>query len=123
MANKKLATTITIGGSVTSGLRAAVGSTQSMLRGLGKSVQDLTKRQKLLGDSIDVFGRMGKNVDGLRQRYAETIATVDRLRTAQKRLTDQQARADRIKTRAGTVAAVGAGASVAGGALLAAAVP
>jgi hypothetical protein len=123
MANKKLATTITIGGTVTSGLRAAVGSTQSMLRGLGKSVQDLTKRQKLLGESINVFGRMGKNVDGLRQRYQETIATVDRLRAAQKRLADQQARADRIQTRAGAVARAGAGASVAGGALLAAAVP
>jgi hypothetical protein len=94
-----------------------------MLRGLGGTIRDLDKRQRLLGNSIDTFGRMGKSVDGLRAKYAETIQTIDKLRAAQKKLSDAQDKRDRITARAGTVRNVGIGATAAGGALLAASVP
>jgi hypothetical protein len=123
MANKRLNTTITIGGTVSSTLRAAVGSTTSMMRDLGNSIRDLDKRQRLLGNSIQTFGKMGKSVDGLRQKYADTIQTIDKLRTAQKRLADAEAKHARINSRAGAVRNAGVGVTVAGGALVASAVP
>lgn len=123
MANKRLNTTITIGGTVSSTLRAAVGSTTAMMRGLGDTIRDLDKRQRLLGNSIQTFGKMGKDVDGLRSKYAETIKTVDQLRAAQKRLADAQAKHERINARAGAVRNAGVGATVAGGALIASTVP
>jgi len=123
MANKRLNTTITIGGTVSSTLRAAVGSTTSMMRDLGNSIRDLDKRQRLLGNSIDTFGRMGKSVDGLRSKYADTVKTMDQLRAAQKRLADAEAKSARINGRASTVRNAGVGVTVAGGALLASTVP
>lgn len=90
MANKRLNATITIGGAVTSGLKSAIGSTQANLRSLGDTIRGLEKRNRMLGDSIQTFGRMGRDVDGLRAKYQQTIVTIDRLRAAQKRLAENQ---------------------------------
>lgn len=89
--NKKLAATITIGGAVSGTLTAAFGGVKGKLGEIGKTVTDLTKRQKLLGRAIQDFGRAGKNVDGLRNSYAKLSDQIDRARRAQERLTKAQA--------------------------------
>lgn len=121
--NKKISTTITIGGAISGSLRATVGSTTSMLREVGKAITDVQRGQARLGDSITVFGRMGKSVDGLRARYAETVKTVDALRQAQQRLGKSQQTYDSFKAGAKTVRNVGVGAAVAGSAMVASVVP
>lgn len=115
MANKRLSTTITIGGAVASTLRAAIGTTTSQLRGMGDTIRGLEKRQRMLGDSIGVFGKLGKNVDGLRASYQRTVEAVERLRYAQKRLADNQRAQDAnakdrkgIRGRIGDTVALGA---------------
>lgn len=123
MATRNLAATITIGGSITSGLKSAIGGTTKLLQGIGKEIHNLERGQRKLGDSIQVFGRMGRNVDGLRQRYAATVRQVEALRIAQQRLGDAQARRDRLTARAGAIGRVGAGATLAGGAMVGAMVP
>ena len=85
MANKRLNTTITIGGSITSGLKSAFSSTEKHLTSLGRGVTRLSKEQRLLGNSIQTFGKLGKNVDGLRAKYASVTKELERLRKAQDR--------------------------------------
>ncbi len=123
MATKNLAAVITIGGVVTSGLKAAFGSTKTSLQEIGKSITDLARKQRALGESIQTFGRMGRNVDTLRQRYMETTRAVDALRVAQTRLNTAQSTHDRTTGRAMKIGAAGAGMSVAGGVMLASVVP
>lgn len=124
-ANKRLNATITIGGAISPTLKSAFGTTTDKLKGVTAEIGSLMRAQKNLSNAIQVFGRMGKNVDGLRQKYAATIVTVDRLRAAQKRMTDTQARAERInaatgfKPEAPTMKGVGTGMTVAGGVMLA----
>lgn len=115
MANKRLNATITIGGAISGSLRAAVGSTTAMMRGIGGTVRELEKRQRLLGESISTFGKLGKNVDALRAKYAATIKTVDQLRAAQKRLADHEkaveankAARKNYRSKIGEAAALGA---------------
>lgn len=97
--NKRLSATITIGGAISGTLRAAFGSVDKSLGKIGQTVTDLTKRQKLLGKSIQEFGRAGKDVDGMRNRYAQLTQQLDRARRAQERLTKAQA----FKTKAGEI--------------------
>ncbi len=123
MASKTLNATITIGGSITQGLKSALGSTRSMIGEIGKSIKELTKNQRAIGDSIDGLRKAGKSVGDLTRRYAEATREIDRMRTAQKRLAESEATRDRITNRAGKIATVGAGATVAGGMLLAGVVP
>jgi TP901 family phage tail tape measure protein len=92
--NKRLNATITIGGAITGSLKAALGSTRDGLLEIGKSIKTVENRQKLLGRSIEVFGKMGKNVDGMRAEYGRLVTQTDRLRNAQRSLLDvEKARA------------------------------
>lgn len=88
--NKKLAATITIGGAISGTLKAAFGEVKGRLGEIGKTVTDLTKRQKLLGKTIQEFGRAGKDVDGLRNSYVKLSEQIDRARYAQERLVKAQ---------------------------------
>jgi TP901 family phage tail tape measure protein len=84
--NKRLNATITIGGAITGSLKAAIGSTRDGLLDIGKAIKTVESRQKLLGRSIETFGRMGKNVDGMRSEYGRLVTQTDRLRNAQRSL-------------------------------------
>jgi hypothetical protein len=107
MANKRLNATITIGGAITSSLKGAFGSTTNGLREIGKEIREVAARQKLLGKSIEVMRTAGKNVDGLRNSYAQTIVTIDRLRNAQDRLNKSQQRYEKAKVTAGKLTTAG----------------
>ncbi|QOE32755.1 tape measure protein [Achromobacter phage Mano] len=101
MANKRLNATITIGGAVSGALRGALGTTKNGLNEIGKAVRNLSREQRLLSDSIQTFGRMGKNVDGLRDRYAAVTRELERARRAQQRLADiEQRRKTNLDKRA-----------------------
>ena len=88
MANKRLNATITIGGAITGALKNALGTTRDKLLEIGGAVRKLEREQKLLGTSIQTFGAMGKNVDGLRARYAAVTAEIEKTRAAQQKLKD-----------------------------------
>lgn len=85
-ANKRLNATITIGGGVGRTLTKGLTSTKKQLGEVGSSIRTVEKRQKTLGKSIDTFGRMGKNVDGMRREYADLTKEMDRLRKKQEQL-------------------------------------
>lgn len=123
MATKNLAAVITIGGTITGGLKSALGDTAKQLKAIGSQITDLSRREKQLGSAIQVFARQGQAVEGLRRQYVQTIQTVERLRTAQQRLASAQATRDRLNERAGKMRAAGAGVTVAGGTMLASMVP
>lgn len=84
--NKRLNAIITIGGAVSGSLRTAIGSTTSSLRKVGDEIKRVKTEQKTLSDAIKTFGSMGKNVDNLRARYAQTAVQLDKLTAAQQRL-------------------------------------
>jgi TP901 family phage tail tape measure protein len=86
MANQKLNATITIGGAVASSLKSALGSTRDKLKEIGSAIRTLEREQSLLGKGIQTFGAMGKNVDGLRAKYASVTAEIEKARAAQQRL-------------------------------------
>ncbi|WP_322009212.1 hypothetical protein [Paraburkholderia sp. J12] len=100
MANKRLNATIVIGGTITGALKSAMGSAADSLKKMGSEIQAVNKRQVLLGKSIQTFGRMGKDVSGLRDEYAKTVQTVDRLRRAQERLNKAQERYKTLRAAA-----------------------
>lgn len=119
--NKRLNAIITIGGAISSGLKAALSSTQSGIKGIGDTVRDLDRRQRLLGKSIDVFRRAGKDVSSLQAKYAALIQETDRLRKAQDRLNKARERHESMKAAAGKLSTAGAvigGTGVALGAVL-----
>lgn len=108
---KRLNAIVTIGGTVTGALKTALTGTTKSLEAMGKTIRDMDRQQRLLGSSIQTFGRMGKNVDGMRARYASLADQLERTRKAQQRLVAAQARSEK------TVAFVkGAGIAVAAGA-------
>jgi hypothetical protein len=123
MATKNLAAVITIGGTITGGLKSALGDTAKQLKAIGSQITDLSRREKQLGNAVQVFARQGQAVEGLRRQYVQTIQTVERLRAAQQRLATAQATRDRLNERAGKMRAAGAGMTVTGGAMLASVVP
>lgn len=86
MANKRLNATITIGGAITGALKNALGTTKDKLQEIGTAIRKLEREQKMLGSSINTFGSMGKNVDGLRARYAAVTAEIEKTRRAQEKL-------------------------------------
>lgn len=91
MANKKLSAVISIGGAVSGSLKSAIGSTQSQIGRLGASVGALARQQKLLGEGIQEFGRLGKNVDGMRERYASVTRELEKQRALLARITSLEA--------------------------------
>jgi TP901 family phage tail tape measure protein len=86
MANKKLHAAITIGGTVSSSLRSAFGTVKSETTKIGSALRNLEGQQRQLSKAIQTFGAMGKNVDGMRARYAELTTQIDKLRNAHQRL-------------------------------------
>jgi TP901 family phage tail tape measure protein len=94
VASKTLKASVLIGGSITPSLRAAIGNTKDGLTRIGQAIADVDKRQRLLGQSIQTFGKMGKNVDGLRREYDQLTLASDRLRASQSRLAAAQRAVD-----------------------------
>lgn len=84
--NKRLNATITIGGAVSGAFKSALGTTKDKLIEIGSAVRKLDREQKMLGSGIQTFGAMGKNVDGLRARYAAVTAEIEKTRAAQQKL-------------------------------------
>ncbi|HEV7271795.1 phage tail tape measure protein [Pseudoxanthomonas sp.] len=91
---KTMKASIVIGGAVSGAFRSALSSTKSGLKAIGEEIANVERRQRLLGRSIDTFGRMGRNVDRMRQEYAGLAREADKLRAAQSRLADVQQRID-----------------------------
>lgn len=86
MATKRLNANIVIGGGVTGSLRSAFTSTSKSLVRMGQEVRKLSTEQRTLERGIQTFGRMGKNVDGLRERYAKVTAQLQKMRAETERL-------------------------------------
>lgn len=90
MANKKLSATITIGGAVASSLKSAFGSVKGGVNEVGSAIRNAERQQKLLSQSIQTFGKQGRNVDGMRERYAQITQQIDKMRAAHQRLNQVQ---------------------------------
>lgn len=86
MANKKLNAVITIGGAVSSSLRSAFGTIKNETTKIGSALRNLEGQQRQLSSAISTFGKMGKNVDGLRSKYAAVTAEIEKTRRAQERM-------------------------------------
>lgn len=86
MSSKRLSANIVIGGAMTGGLRGAFASTSKSLTQLGAETRKLSTQQKTLASGIQTFSRMGKNVDGLRDKYARVTDQLNRMRIATDRL-------------------------------------
>ncbi len=95
MANKKLNAIITIGGAITGSLKSALGTTRQKLQDIGSAVRKLEREQKMLGQGIQTFGALGRNVEGLRARYAAITAEIEKTRRAHERLNKAAAMQDR----------------------------
>lgn len=80
--NKRLNATITIGGAVAGSLQSAFGTVKGQLGQVGAEIRRLTTQQRTLSQAIQTFGREGKNVDGLRLKYAALTQQIDRLKAA-----------------------------------------
>lgn len=85
--NKRLNAVISIGGAVTSSLKSALGDTKSRLMQIGGAVRQLDREQRNLSNAIGTFGRMGKNVDTLRARYAAVTTELEKQRRELQRVT------------------------------------
>ncbi len=99
MATKTVKASIIIGGAISGAFKSALSSTKTGLKAIGEEIVKVERRQRLLGQSIDTFGRMGKNVDGFRRQYADLTREADRLRAAQTRLSSMQSRIDSNNAR------------------------
>lgn len=118
MANKKLSATITIGGAVASSLKSAFGSVKGGVAEVGSAIRNAERQQKLLSQSIQIFGKQGRNVDGLRQKYVAITSQIDRLREAHERLNriqrqQQENKANRSELGGKIVNTAAAGAAIA----------
>lgn len=119
MSSKTIKTNVIIGGAMSSAFKSALSGTEGGLKRIGTAIADVERRQRLLARGIDTFGKMGRNVDGLRAQYAAAAKNVDTLRRAQERLAKVQARIDannarraelggKVRGAAATVGAIGA---------------
>lgn len=83
MSNRKdLSARIVIGGAVSSTLTGAFKSVKDSVGSVGSALRRLETEQRTVTNAIQTFGRMGKNVDGLRERYAKLTGQIERLRSA-----------------------------------------
>lgn len=109
---------IEIGAAFAGNFKAVFGAAQNELKGIGSTIAKLERQQKLLTDGIQTFGRQGKNVDGLRAKYAAVTAEIEKTRRAQERLVKAGAgmkRGKAMMTDAGmAIGAVAAAAATAG---------
>lgn len=97
--SKTLKASVVIGGTISGSFRSAMSTTKSGLKAIGDEIVRVEKRQRLMAESISVFGRMGKDVEGLRRQYSELTREADRLRAAQARLSTIQSRIDANNAR------------------------
>jgi len=95
MSGKTLKASLIIGGGISSSLRSAMSSAQGGLKRIGDEIVRVERKQRLMAQSIQTFGRMGKNIDDMRRRYESLTRTADRLRVVQERLATATARVDR----------------------------
>lgn len=86
MANKKLNAVITIGGAVSNSLKGAFGTVKNSIGQVGTELASLENKQRTLSKAIQTFGREGKNVDSLREKYKANAAAIDQLTESHKRL-------------------------------------
>lgn len=86
MSGKNLRASVIIGGGLSSSFRSAMSSAKGGLKGIGDEIARVERQQRLYGQSIQTFGRMGGAIDGMRRRYENLAKTADRLRAAQSRL-------------------------------------
>jgi hypothetical protein len=121
MRNKSLKASIIIGGSVSSTLRAALGSTEGGLKKISAAIADVEKRQRLLGDSMKSFGRFGRITETMRRDYAELTNQLDRMRKAQDRLNLATKRHATLTAVGGKMQTAGMYATAGGSAILGAA--
>lgn len=77
---------VTIGGAVSSSFKAMLGSAADGLARIGDVIKEVDSRQKLLGRSIQEFGRLGKDVSAMRDEYGQLARQAETLRGAQARL-------------------------------------
>lgn len=107
MAERKLATTLVIGGALSAGLGAAMGRAQSQLRGLGDTIRQMKARQQELaattGRNTSEYQRFTNQIDRLRAAQSR-LASVERQRAANVARRDQLG--GEIGQAAGTAAAV-----------------
>lgn len=99
MASKTLKASVVIGGSLSSSFRGALTQTKDGLKRIGQEIANVERRQRQLASGIDTFGRMGKNVDGMRARYAALTVQADKLRAAQSRLANISSRIEANASR------------------------
>jgi len=101
--SKILKASIIIGGSVSGAFKGALSSTTTSLKRVGEAIVDVDKRRKLLASGINTFGRMGRNVDGMRREYAKLTEQVGRLGAAQNRLNAIERATERNRERMRTL--------------------
>lgn len=101
MANKRLNAVITIGGALSASLGNAFDGVKNKVGQVGSALRRMETEQRTLTNAIRVFGMEGKNVDGLRARYATLTTQVDRLRAAQERLNRVQSAQQANQARRG----------------------
>jgi hypothetical protein len=126
MANKNIAATITIGGTMTAGLKGALGSTSNLLKDIGSQIGKIKDRQKQLTEVVRQAERAGKlgNAAGYAiSELREVESRLNRMRIAQTRLNDAIKASERMNANAAKMRSVGAGMTVAGGAIIASAIP
>ena len=95
MANRNLKASVIIGGAITGAFRSALATTNTGLKKIGSAIADVDRKQRQMGQSIQTFGRMGKNVDGLRAKYGDLTRQAENLRRAYARLETVESRLDR----------------------------
>jgi hypothetical protein len=97
--SKILKASIIIGGSVSGAFKGALTSTSAGLKRVGDAIVTVEKRRKLLAQGIDTFGRMGRNVDGMRREYVRLTDQVGKLGAAQRRLNAIEQATERNRER------------------------
>jgi TP901 family phage tail tape measure protein len=86
MTSKTLKASVIIGGSVAGSFKSAISSTKSGLKSLGDEIVKIEKRQRLLGDGISTFRKVGLSVAHLKREYDAATKAADSLRAAHARM-------------------------------------
>ena len=119
MANKRLNATIAIGGTVDRSLTRGLTNTKGQLGEVGAAISKAERQQRDLSRQIKTFGRQGRSVDSLRDRYADLSSEIDRLRRRQEAL-NRVAAADvggKFRTMTTEVGRLARNATIVGGAV------
>jgi len=100
MSSKTLKASIIIGGSLAGTFRSAMSSTKLGLKSIGDEIAKAERKQRILSQSMESFGRIGGKVaEKMKRDYEALVGSTDKLRAAQKRMADAQARIDANRAR------------------------